>query len=122
MRYRIHRAIIGREKQIMENIQGSLFRWERSHPLDAVAGTAGGKGGGMRILDKNTPCPECGTGMCYVKQFFDGRKTYFCVCRRSVWQNEYYETPCPSCAANDARLAEVEVENAAIHSAVGHLR
>jgi hypothetical protein len=62
----------------------------------------------MRLLDKNTPCPECGTGMCYVKQFHDGHTNYYCGCRRSVWEEEYYETPCPSCAEKDERIRELE--------------
>ena len=63
----------------------------------------------MRILDKNTFCPDCGTGMCYVKKFRDGHTNYFCGCRQSIWQEEYYETPCTnkSCALKDAELTRL---------------
>ena len=63
----------------------------------------------MRILDKNTFCPDCGTGMCYVKKFRDGHTNYFCGCRQSIWQEEYYETPCTnkSCAEKDAELTRL---------------
>lgn len=62
----------------------------------------------IRVLDENTLCPDCGTGMAFYKQFRTGQINYFCACRNTMWENKCPATPCPSCARLREKMKDRE--------------